>query len=209
MFKVAESNLLLLCDNNIFCASFPTKIVIGNVENGQFINNQYFEFDKCDIPCLTRSIVEMVQSIANTATKKAIFLSKGEHFKYYWEYEGTLKTVYILSENHSEITFKVPFSLEEFNDLISILTFLILPSLCLDNNACQLLHFVSDCPLEEIVPIKTLQEYYDYLKAKNFPLQHFNLCAYLLHYKEILISLIQLKSLYNHDLKNHVINSLI
>lgn len=209
MFSVKNSSLLLVSDNNLFCASFPAKVIIGNTKNYEFITNEYFEYEKKDFINLCQAIICIVKTIALAKGDKGILIEKDVDLRYFWIYESSMKIVFLGIEKDPNIIFKIPFTLNEFNDFILILTQLLLPSLCIDIDAMKLLDFASNCSPNEIVQIKTFHQCSSYLESKNFPIPNNYHCAYLLYYKEIIVVLNRLKSMFNYDIKNNPVSNLL
>jgi len=200
MLHVSNSNICLISDNNLFCTSFPAKIIIGNVEKCEYIKNQFFEFEKADIVPFCQSICTIVKSIATQKDSKGILVEKSNSL-YIYIYEYSKKTLYFVIETLSETVFKVPFNLEEFNEIILIFSQLILPSLCLENDALELLEFVSYCTQDEILNLRSYQDCKQLLAKKHYVLQKNFYCSYILCYIDILVIVNRLRSLYNKDIK--------
>lgn len=201
MFDLKNALLLLFSDNNLCCASFPGNLVIGAIDQETFIQNQYFEFTKSDLRNLYKAVIEIVACIAkNTEKKDAILKKEDESIVYFWSFSNT--TVYIGIETISTTTYKIPFSLDEFNDFVLILSKLIMPTLCLKSEPFLLLEFVSDFPPKEFLALKDFADVLKFLHSKKYNLFDSTFATYILYYKEILLIVSMLKSLHNQERNN-------
>jgi len=197
MFYLKSAKVTLLCNNEVYCCVFPPKIVIGNVENDCFVN-EYFIFNKEDYFDLYKGITDTIKFIAEEyPTNKGIILEK-DNLMYFWTVkvnESTKEQIIILGiERSCDIIYKICFNQRSFNDFINILSHLILPSL--NSNCLYILHSaIVKCDLKQLIGFKNAENCRQFLVEIDEKDE--NLIISLMYYREILIIVSKLKSLYN------------
>lgn len=209
MLKIQNSITTIVCDNNLCLSAFPTMLVFGKINNYEYDKNTSFRFFKTDFIDLYTSIVKIVTEVAVKSTKNGMILQrKAENLVYFWSVKQ-IEDCTIISmgiESSSEITTKVHFSLEEFNDFVLILSQLFLPTICFDFTMVQFLNKACSAPLNEILELRTVENCDKFVSKYKLS---FETIPYLICYKEILVVICKLKSLYNPNLKQKILDDIL
>lgn len=211
MFNIKNAIVNFLSDSNIWCAAFPSVTVFGEIEDFKF--KKYFLFYKKDYSSFYKSVVQICHTIATNSVQKqqktfsnilVERVNQQYHCNlYYYENQPRISLTH---EYMSEIVYKIVFSTEEFNDFLFIASNLILPSLCLSVNITNSLLAASTSSSEELLQLSS------YKGCESFVQKHKlddNSSIYLLYYRELLIIIQKLSSLYNPCIKEQYLNSFL
>lgn len=210
MLNVQNAIVSLLSDNNLWCSAFLSVLIFGEVEDFLFNEKRSFKFYKTDFYDLYKAIVQIIKHISNSLPSADIILErKAETEIYSWTLKiiDSKSIVCLIKENNYEITFKAYFSLEEFNDFVLILSQTIIPTFCTKSVILKSLDTILlNCTLDEIKNLVTLNQCFDILTKFKLDQNH---AVYLFYYKEVLIVVFQLKSLYNPEIKKKISDEIL
>jgi len=213
MYTTLTAILLFLTNNNLWCAAYPTVVVFGETDGTRFVTKKYFSFFKSDFVLLYKSLITICHTIAqnsvtnNLQDTKGIILSRYDAI-YAWcacTVDSKLHVSFTI-ELSLETVYKVTFSLEDFNDLIFIFSKLLIPSLCLESNITNSLHRACTYSLNELKSLNTMEDCEAFVKKHNLD-EKCNI--YLMYYKEIIIIVHKLISLYNPQIKINLIEDIL
>jgi len=215
MYNILIAIALFLTNNNIWCAAFPSVVIFGEVESesSMFVKKKYFSFFKSDFVSLYKALISVCHTVAqNSATKnlqetKGIILERFETI-YSWSvyYVNSNVRISFTIEISLETAYVITFSLDDFNDFIFVLSRSLIPSLCLQLNITNSLHKICTFSLNDLKCINTPEDCNAFVKKNNLD-EKINI--YLLYYKEIIIIVHKLMTLYNPQIKAKIIEEII
>lgn len=212
--NINEAIITLLCDNNLFCSSYPSKILVGHLKSCKFVTQETFVFFKSDFTTLYHSILEIVSSIPFKTRNKSIILRRDDLIYYYdVTFFDDVPRVALFIEFQNNLQLKTVFELESWNDFLNVISELLLPTLCLNEKLYEIINCVLEQEsIETVLQFGETSECLKYLKSSKYPkvpstdLVTFSKC--LKYYREIIIILIKLKSLYNPQITSEKIQKL-
>jgi len=210
MQSLEDSCLTLLCDNNLFCSAFPSCIIIGNIKNNKYIVNQFFMFYKSEFSVLYLAIVDIINAISEKSKKQKLILER-DHLTYSFLVtliDSKFQIALIVESNGNE-TFRAIFDLETWNDFINVLSELVPSTLCLDSKLSNVFEMATKSSLNDIIAFKDINNCANFLKDIKFDnFNSYETAKCLKYYREIIIIVHKLKSLYNPALDETKIKKL-
>lgn len=219
MFNIHKANTTLLSDNNIWFSAFPSLLIFGEIEDFVYIKNKHFVLYKCDFVVLYQALINICHSIAQNSSKKEyrdindIFLKRAPSTTYSWSLSYKQSVPYITFFNEpsseyltSDTLYKIICTLDELNDIILIFSKLILPTLCLQSNITKSLVQASNLSISDLKPLNSFKVCEEFVTKHNLDE---STALYLFYYKEIVILVNKISSLYNPSIKNDIIDTII
>ena len=191
-----------------FCA-FDQKIVFGTPHHDIFEESNSFEVKLNDLPLTFQAFFYIVKSAYTAdATTQGAFLKKSDLLFYTWEIIKDSKgpIVLLFAKANDTILYKLQLSILQFNDVVLLLSMLILPALNVKDNVLSAFKSILALDLEQIIKLKCEKELRlfltNYHKEHNFLSELDIHCISLLaHYHlDILVAIHNIKSLYNSNL---------
>lgn len=150
-----------LLKKDYFIASFPGKVIFGEIENYNFFENKYFEIYRFSFCKFYETILAIIEHIVNPKASKGmptIFVEK----KYI--YEASADYVELRIEEKDGIVYKAQFNLSEINNLMDCFKELMLTSLLLNPSQSQIFR---DLSLLEITKLRDFEDERALIKYLN------------------------------------------
>ncbi|MBM3938148.1 MAG: hypothetical protein FJ333_05775 [Sphingomonadales bacterium] len=218
MFDIKNATLTLISDSNLFCSAYPSLIILGEIENSIYITKKSIVIYKNEYCTLYTSLLNIVHCLAesrpqnnviidNLSEKTGLLIQRHDNI-YSWKVKyaaDSTPQIYFINEINTNCINIIFLSVPQFNDLVHIISQLILPSLCLKPTILRYLKLVSRLDGKEIIKIKTITDCENLLLKLNM---EEDISVYIYYYREILLVVNKLSSLYNPDIKNKKMQTL-
>jgi len=212
MYSISSAIITLLSNTNTWFAAFPSVLIFGELNESQaFVPSKSFMFEKLDFSKLYIAIASIASCIAQKTSSKETILTKQNIVYFYDAKPNFQKTYEILFgiEINFEVSFKILFDLDNFNDFVLLLTKLIFPIFCLKPSLHKLLDLASDCQIDEIINFSDKLKCYDFVQKNNVHCNEIeNSVICLEYYLEIVLIVNKLKSLFNPLIQKSKINQI-
>lgn len=207
--SVKSAKVTLVTNSNLLCCAFLSAIVIGNLDNFQFVHSKTFIFFKQDFFLLFESFKKIIKSIAEESNEvKGVVLERGTDL-YYWSVkrQNEQVTVFLSIERNFETVLTIAFDNANFNDFINVISKLILPSVCTNSLTEYILHLATMRDLKDIISFKEPESCKLFLSEIKQSEEH--LITALMYYRDILILVHQMKSLINEEMEDSKIRTIL
>jgi len=205
--KTNKSFCSILGKNGLVFCAFLHQIVFGKVENDDFVENQYFEFSLNKICELFCAFFNLIKAITNKNFKANGLLCLKDTCQYQWKlHQENDDTIIILSiECNQKTTLQLNLTICDFNDVILLVSHLILPCLNLKDKETFVIQNILTLDLDQLLKLKNDKAIHVFLKnhEKEFDLTNIEAynCTLLISYHlDVIVAIHNVKSLYNSDI---------
>ena len=206
MYSLNSAKVTLIANNNLCCCAFFAVLVVGITDNLKFL--KYFTFYKSDYFHLYKAITAIVKVISKDSTDERGIILHRDNDVYYWTIKSPkeIKQILFIKEVSGDNVFSLSFNLEDFNDFVNICSKLILPTLSSNVKIHNVLCLASNCEIDQIVNFINPKSCKTFLQSIEEYNEDSIIC--LMYYREFIIIVHQLKTLFNPLIENDRINSL-
>jgi len=210
MYSIKKAQISLLSNLNVWCSSFPGKIIFGEIDEILcFDPNKSFLFEKNDLLKLDVAITKIISSIATNVELKEAIILKNPNTIYYFEVKkkSVPETQILFSiEVDSDSVYRIVHSLDQFNDFIHILCQIILPIFCFDHEIENVFNLASNLSQQEILGFSDRKLCLEFLLKNNVQVNNLEtVLKYFSYYQEFILLINKFKSLYNPEPKKLIL----
>jgi len=190
----------------VFCA-FVHQIIFGKTENNKFIKNESFYFDLNKICELFCAFFKLIKAFTNKNFQANGKLCSNDGYFYKWKLqeENSEVVINLSIEYQEQTTLQLQLSICDFNDIILLVSHLLLPSLGLKDKEAMVIQTILTLDLDQILKLKNDKAVNAFLKTheKQFDLSYlesYNITLLISYHLDIIVAINTMKCLYNHNL---------
>jgi len=204
--KTSESLCCILGKNDIVFCAFVHLIVFGKINNGEFVENQFFKFSLNKICQLFCAFFKLIKSFSKKDFTASGFLCDRSETMYKWKLQNNSDAQIVLSiEINDTSIFELHLSICDFNDIILLASHMILPCLNLKTKEFSVLQLLITADLDQILKLKSEKAVKTFLEShqNNFALsniEYYNISLIISYHLDIIVAINTMKSLYNQSL---------